>query len=468
MNEKIRICIIGAGIAGLVAAKELLKSGKNLEIDILEAADYCGGRILTHTAPNGDIIEHGANYVHDLHKNNPLYNYCESDNPLFLTKTIGFDEAEILTDKFHIRNDEFRDFCNKIKNLEDQLILDAEFNSLPNGYDKALFISKKYKDSLNSHHKNEEVIDLMLNTFFMYKSEWMDLEICRDHFIYTDTYGHTKPYDVIVYNGYDKIIKQTLDSIPSSKIQNNSKVIAIHKANNGINVDYLYNGKKVTWSGDFVINTVSLGVLKSGAIKFFPELSKEKQAAITNLEMVKTRSMSLTFRRDSFEEAMNDVEKPFCKPYIALNTSEVEMFIINLNFFHLPQIRSTSLRIFFPNKYAKFLDKYNEGELKSYVVRYLSKHYKSLNEENLIDYSYKNWNKEELFCGAYSCLGKNGNDSTWVDYAKSEYDGRLLMAGEACIVIGEPPHIPNRVHISTVDGAMLSAIAAANNILKTI
>lgn len=468
MSKKTRICIIGAGIAGLVAAKELLKSQKPLEIDILEASDYCGGRILTHIAPNGDIIEHGANYVHDLHEDNPLYSYCKSDNPLFLTRIIDFEEAEILTDKFHIRNGQFKDFCDKVKKLEQQLILDTEFNALPNGYEKALFISKKYKDFFNIDGGNEEELDLMLNIFFMYKSEWMDLEASKDHFIYTDIYGNAKPYDVIVYNGYDAIIKQILASIPPSKIKNNSKVTVIHKSSNGIDVEYLCNGKKAIWSGDFVINTASLGVMKSGAIKFVPELSKEKQVAINNLEMVKTRSMSLTFTRTSFEEAINDPTKPLCNPYIALSTPEMEMFVVNLNFFHLPQIKSTSLRVFLPNKYAKFLDSRNDEELKSYVVKSLNKHYKSLNEENLIDCSYKNWSKEELFYGAYSCLGKDGNDSTWVDYAKSEYDGRLLMAGEACIVIGEPPRTPNRVHISTVDGAMLSAIAAANNILKNL
>jgi monoamine oxidase len=57
------IVVIGAGAAGLMAARELARAGKR--VTILEARDRCGGRI--HPLPSADFLypaEGGAEFVH--------------------------------------------------------------------------------------------------------------------------------------------------------------------------------------------------------------------------------------------------------------------------------------------------------------------------------------------------------------------------------------------------------------------
>src|SRR5260370_12068715 len=57
------IVVIGAGAAGLMAARELARAGKR--VTILEARDRCGGRI--HPLPSADfgyLAEGGAEFVH--------------------------------------------------------------------------------------------------------------------------------------------------------------------------------------------------------------------------------------------------------------------------------------------------------------------------------------------------------------------------------------------------------------------
>src|SRR5580698_11343805 len=57
------IVIIGAGAAGLIAARELGRAGK--KVTILEARDRCGGRI--HPLPSAEFgypAEGGAEFVH--------------------------------------------------------------------------------------------------------------------------------------------------------------------------------------------------------------------------------------------------------------------------------------------------------------------------------------------------------------------------------------------------------------------
>jgi monoamine oxidase len=56
------ILILGAGIAGLAAARTLAQRG--LRVLVLEAKDRVGGRILTHTAAEGTLVELGAEFVH--------------------------------------------------------------------------------------------------------------------------------------------------------------------------------------------------------------------------------------------------------------------------------------------------------------------------------------------------------------------------------------------------------------------
>src|SRR2546425_455003 len=56
-----QVVIIGAGVAGLTAAREL--TGAGARVLVLEARDRLGGRVLTHHAAEGPV-ELGAEFVH--------------------------------------------------------------------------------------------------------------------------------------------------------------------------------------------------------------------------------------------------------------------------------------------------------------------------------------------------------------------------------------------------------------------
>jgi monoamine oxidase len=61
--QKTEVLVIGAGAAGLAAARELVND--DVEVIVLEARDRIGGRVLTHHAPNiASPIELGAEFVH--------------------------------------------------------------------------------------------------------------------------------------------------------------------------------------------------------------------------------------------------------------------------------------------------------------------------------------------------------------------------------------------------------------------
>lgn len=55
------VAIIGGGLSGLSAARDLFEAGKS--VVVLEARDRVGGRVLNHQLPNGDVLEMGAEFI---------------------------------------------------------------------------------------------------------------------------------------------------------------------------------------------------------------------------------------------------------------------------------------------------------------------------------------------------------------------------------------------------------------------
>src|SRR3954471_15804802 len=59
------VCVVGAGYAGLSAARRLVQTGKT--VAVLEARDRVGGRIWTFELPDGTRIDRGGGWLGPAH-----------------------------------------------------------------------------------------------------------------------------------------------------------------------------------------------------------------------------------------------------------------------------------------------------------------------------------------------------------------------------------------------------------------
>src|ERR687894_1817229 len=59
--ERADVVVVGAGMAGLIAARDLLVA--NVSVLVLEARNRVGGRLLNHTLTNGSVVELGGQWV---------------------------------------------------------------------------------------------------------------------------------------------------------------------------------------------------------------------------------------------------------------------------------------------------------------------------------------------------------------------------------------------------------------------
>ena len=67
MPERVEadVCIVGAGYAGLTAARRLTQAGKT--VAVLEARDRVGGRIWTQQLDSGATVDRGGGWLAPKH-----------------------------------------------------------------------------------------------------------------------------------------------------------------------------------------------------------------------------------------------------------------------------------------------------------------------------------------------------------------------------------------------------------------
>ena len=417
MNGKTDVLIIGAGIAGLTAARDLSLMG--LKVTILEARDRIGGRILTHHTPEFPV-ELGAEFVHGRHPD--LWRLIqEAKTPLAELEGVSWYRER---GTWARADDLMPDFMAVFGGMPDKGP-DQSFQQ----YLETVDASEEAKDHALRFVEGFHAADpRKVSVHWLVRSNEAEEEIEGDRQYRTAT-------------GYDTLVTFIADQLPKENCE-----LRLHTAVTGVHWTP-GNVTLKTTAGEFaarrVLITVPIALLKSGAIRFFPELL-QKQKALACMEMGPVVRVPLCFRTKFWEDRFKGLSFAF---------TDDEQFP---TWWASHPLSFPMLTGWAAGGYARKLsglahDQVIECALQS-LERIFGMSGQELRQHFAAGYMH-DWQADPFSQGAYSYAAVGGSDAP--GELGAPVSGTLFFAGEATDPGG---------HNGTVHGAIASGKRAAREI----
>jgi len=445
-NKEKSIIVIGAGIAGLSAAKKLTEFGFN--VTVLEANQTYGGRINSVNL-NGDIVDSGASWIHGI-RHNPIYKIAEDLN-LDTRKT--YYEPGYLYD---IDGSEITD--------EEWKVVEKRLNELYNlAYD---YTGKSLEELLDIYDPNPDFSDRMTRVFYgAIRSEieigyavdaqnlssvmlTKDDAFAGDEVIFKNGFIQILDFlakDLnIVYNNFvtkisyltDKVNIYTKNTLDLDSVRS---CIACHS-----NSDAEIVGYDNIYSADRVVVALPAGMLKQNIIVFEPAFSTEKINAISGIGIGTMNKVILKFTENFWQKNAYFLQ--------VLNKDYTK----NMEFFSpSPTGIENILYGILAGQHARSIENLSESEVIEMVMSQLKIIFGE-NIPNPINYVITKWHTNPLALGAYPHI-KPGFDYDICDKIAEPLDNKVFFAGDYIV----------KDYMSTAHGSYISGENSANNILKT-
>ena len=258
------VIIIGAGISGVAAGKTLQESG--YEVVILEAKNRVGGRIWTDRS-TGKALDLSASWIHAI-IGNPITELANKIKAP-LTGLVDYND----TSTFDADGKEDPLTPAQEKNFDDVL---AQFSKIVTASNANASVQDVVDEAVRQGPLNNlgtRALNSLINTTLEHEYAGDASELS-----WIGTEEGTDPVggDVLFPDGFDAITNFLATGL---NIQTKTIVQSVTYDANGVTVAT----NKGNHSGDRVIVTVPLGVLKSGDIVFNPALPSDKLNSISAL-----------------------------------------------------------------------------------------------------------------------------------------------------------------------------------------
>lgn len=284
------VLVIGAGMAGLAAARQLQTRG--YAVTVLEARDRIGGRVWTlRDAGRGLVLDMGASWIHGI-DDNPIYALAEQ---LGLT-TIATDYDNnwlFATDGAEVESDEEEAIAALYEEVMDAVAAlaasrqEADLPDMPLGDAIAAVVA-----DLGLSNRERRQLAYAVNTTIEHEFAADAGRLSLFHWDEGEAYTGG---DVIFADGYDAIV----DSLAAGlTIRTGAVVERIACDAEGVTVTTGEGEHRA----DYAVVTLPVGVLKQGSVAFAPALPAAKQQAIAALGSGVLNKAYLVFPRRFWEQ----------------------------------------------------------------------------------------------------------------------------------------------------------------------
>ncbi|MEL7233420.1 MAG: FAD-dependent oxidoreductase [Chloroflexota bacterium] len=409
--------VIGAGIAGIAAARKLHDAG--YKITVLEARDRVGGRIWTDHSL-GVPIDIGASWIQGT-RGNPI-------------TRLSKDIKTVVTQETYLVFDEHGDtFSNKhLTHVAERLeAFYDEGEELAETLDEDISIGEAIR-RLTGDEERSLLLDWEAVNLF-------DLEYGASVDTMSLFYGYADDEfsgnDVLFPGGYEQVVDLLADGLD---IRTGQTVDRIEYDNEDVHVTV---GDAV-FEANFAIVTVPLGVLKAGSIAFSPPLPASKQDAIQQLGMAHLNKVVLRFPENFWGDDHDYLG------YVSSTRGEFPLFL------NMADVVSAPILVgFVGGDYSLQVEQQSDEDILAAamaVLRTMFGEQIPLPEKHLIT----RWKQDQFAYGSYSFIP--------VGATLDHRDALADPAGSTLFFAGEATHAR---YASTVHGAYLSGIREAERIL---
>jgi monoamine oxidase len=287
------VIIIGAGVAGLTAARALSNSG--LTVVILEARDRAGGRILTRRIPSFPTpIELGAEFIHGQPRE--VWDAVESAG---LTVVEAADDHWQLLGGALKESDFWPQWEAIVSEMREAGAPDQPFRQ---------FIEERY-----GAEERQEVKRLALDYVEGFNAASAD-RISVAALVAMEDAASAVSGDAAfrILNGYDRLVDWLLAGCDPQKVALRLGVVVNEINWSRGDVEVIAHSSAglapLSFRAERAVITLPLGVLQAptgapGAVRFNPEL-KEKQEAVGKLAMGVVMKLVLRFRERFWERSV--------------------------------------------------------------------------------------------------------------------------------------------------------------------
>ncbi|MGB0388940.1 MAG: FAD-dependent oxidoreductase [Ardenticatenaceae bacterium] len=423
-NPSEKIIVVGAGMAGLSAARTLHDAG--YAVTLLEGRERIGGRVWTSRAWADTPLDMGGSWIHGI-RGNPITTLADAINAERIVT--DYDDAILYDVDGRLLGERA---WREIEQYE-TTVTEAIAKTNKSGDESSLEAAiSEVIDMQSLSAKEKQHLNLFLNSNI--EQEWAaDVAELSVHYVNDgDEFGGD---DVVFPNGYDELIKHLARGLDIrrghvvEKITYNEESVSI-------------TTNKGTFEGDRAIVTLPIGVLQSRKVLFEPPLPSAKQEAIDTLGSGVLNKVYLRFPHVFWQK------RPEWIFYLSAKRGEWSEW---LNIFHY--IKQPILMAFNAGRFGRAVESLSDEEMVAEAMAVLRNLYgDDIPEPDA--WQITRWASDPFALGSYSFPAVGATRQTRETLAEPVAN-RLFFAGEAT-----EPDYPATVH-----GAYLSGQREAERIL---
>ena len=401
--EGFRIIVVGAGAAGLYAAKKMKEHGA--EVVILEASGRIGGRIRKNESFADFPIDLGAEWIHG---NKSLSHRLAQD--------VGFDVFEDEGEEAFWVNGQIN--SNHSSSILENIVGILDGDVLYSGPDISIL---QYAQQQGISQADLGILEFIAGEF--------GTSADRLSLLHTQREGEnwsSGNKDFKFKRSYFDLINETVAASVIDDVLLNSPVTQVNYAGENV-IATIADG--TTFEADRILITASVAVLKSGSINFAPALPQPKLQAIQSIGMDAGMKVLLKFNQNFWNsKSLIGAENAPVYWNASYGKNGSDLILSAFVMGHKAETLSAMGQAAIPHLLSELDGIYNGQATSSFV-------------EGLI----QDWSQEPYVLGAYS-YSSIGIGNQRAVLAES-VDGRIHFAGEATATNG---------HFQTVQGALES------------